>query len=134
MPIHSNTSVSVPVVTKETDQRPNDSSAFSQNGLVKSKRLLASLTSDIEPQSLGQLGILDLADELLMNIFDHAADSSDIRNILLTCRRFCSTSSHLLLDCLNVRLTPASLARAQEISCHPTIPRYRKAFVSFTSV
>lgn len=123
MPIHTDTPLSLPVATKETDQRPNDSNAFSQNVLVKPERLPASLPSDMEPQSLVQLGILDLADELLMNIFDHAADSADIRNIRLTCRRFCGTSSHLLLDCLNVRLTPASLARAQEISCHPTISK-----------
>ncbi|KAG6359341.1 hypothetical protein INS49_012862 [Diaporthe citri] len=123
MPIHTNTPGSLPVVTKETDQRPNDSSAISQNGSFKFERLPASLPSDIEPQSLGQLGILDLADELLINIFGHAKDSADIRNIRLTCRRFCSTSSHLLLDCLDLCLTAASLARAQEISCHPIVSK-----------
>lgn len=115
--------VSPTVVNKQTDQTGNDSSAASKSELANSERLLASLRIDIEPQSLGHLGILDLADELLMNIFEHAADSADIRNIRLTCRRFCSTSSHLLLDCLDVCLTAASLARAQEISYHPTISK-----------
>lgn len=58
-----------------------------------------------------------------MNISEHAADSADIKNIRLTCGRFCSTSSHFLLDCLDVRLTTASIARAKEISCHPTISK-----------
>lgn len=76
-----------------------------------------------EPQSLRRVGNLDLADELLLSIFDHVADSADIRNIRLTRRRLCSTSSHLLLDCLNIHLTASSLARAKEISCHPTISK-----------
>lgn len=115
--------VSLSVVNKQIDPTANDSSASSKSELANSERLLASLRIEIEPQSLGHVGILDLADELLMNIFGHATDSADIRNIRLTCRRFCSTSSHLLLDCLDVCLTSASLARAQEISCHPTISK-----------
>ncbi|KAI7786436.1 hypothetical protein LA080_003679 [Diaporthe eres] len=115
--------VSPTVVNKQADQTGNDSSASSKSELANSERLLASLRIDVEPQSLGHLGILDLADELLMNMFEHAADSADIRNIRLTCRRFCSTSSHLLLDCLDVCLTAASLARAQEISYHPPISK-----------
>lgn len=50
-------------------------------------------------------------------------DRPSIRNIRFTCARFCSTSSHLLLDCLDVCLTAASLARARDISCHPTISK-----------
>lgn len=126
MPIQSNALlqlVSLSVVNKQIDQTANDSSASSKSELANSERLLASLRIEIEPHSRGHLGILDLADELLMNIFGHATDSADIRNIRLTCRRFCSTSSHLLLDCLDVCLTAASLARAQEISCHPTISK-----------
>lgn len=111
------------VVNKQTDQTSNDWSAPSQNGLTESERLRASLQSGVELHLRGRIGILDLADELLMNIFEHVADSADIRNIRLTCARFCSTSSHLLLDCLDVHLTAASLARAKEISCHPTIAK-----------
>lgn len=128
MPTQSNALLppaSLSVVNKQTDQTPNNLSTSSQSRPrpADSEKLPASLFSDIEPHSLGHLGILDLADELLMNIFGHATDSADIRNIRLTCRRFCSTSSHLLLDCLDVCLTAASLARAQEISCHPTISK-----------
>lgn len=111
------------VVKKQTDQTPNDSSASSPNGLTKSESLQASLQSSIEHHSPARIGILDLADELLMNVFEQAADSADIRNIRLTCGRFCSTSSHLLLDCLDICLTATSLARIKDISCHPAISK-----------
>lgn len=111
------------VVNKQTYQISNNSSASSQNGLTESERPQASLQSSIEPQSLHHHSILDLADELLINIFGYAKGGADIRNIRLTCRRFCGTSSHLLLDCLDVCLTAASLDRTQEISCHPALSK-----------
>lgn len=67
--------------------------------------------------------IADLPDELLMSIFKHAKGGTKIGNVRLSCRRFRDTSSHLLLDILDVCLTPESLARAQEISRHPTISK-----------
>lgn len=126
MPTHSDalpSPVSLSVVNKQMDQTSNDSTSSSQNELAESERLPASPCSNIGPRSFRGVRILDLADELLLSIFDHLADSADIRNIRLTCRRFCSTSSHLLLDCLNVHLTASSLARAKKISCHPTISK-----------
>lgn len=127
MPTHSNEltpPTGLSVVNKQTDQTSTDSSVSPQDSLAESESPLASLRSNIEPQSLRHnIGILDLADELLMNIFDHASGDANIRNIRLTCRRFCSTSSHLLLECLDVYLTAASLARAKDISCHPTISK-----------
>lgn len=126
MPRHSSDlppPISLSGANMQTDQKTNDSSASSQDGLASSNALPASPCSDIAAQSIGLLSITDLPDELLLNIFENATYSADIRNILLTCRRFCSTSSHLLLDCLDVCLTEASLARAREISCHPTIFR-----------
>lgn len=95
-----------------------------QNELPKLERLQASLHKDFEARpSVGHLAMLDLPDELLMNIFGHARGHANIRNIRLTCRRFCSTSSHFLLDCLQICATPASIARAQEISSHPAISK-----------
>ena len=94
-----------------------------QTGSARSERLLTSIRRDLEPRSLGRPGILDLPDELLMDIFKHAKGGSDVRNIRLACRRFCSTSSHHFLGCLNVCLTASSLAKAQEISHHPITSR-----------
>lgn len=126
MPKHSRVfppPVSLPVGNMQTDHKTNDLSVSSQDGLASSDGLPASLRSDVTAQSPGRLSLTDLPDELLINIFENATGSADIRNIRLTCRRFCSTSSHLLLDCLDVCLTAAPLARTREISCHPTISR-----------
>lgn len=66
---------------------------------------------------LQHLGILDLPDELLLEIFDHfkswvesdrdfhqpnlEVNIETIKNARLTCRRFYDTSSHLLVPCLH---------------------------------
>lgn len=131
VPTHSSVlhpPVRLQVANMQTDQKTNDSSASSQDGLASTDGLPASLPSDITAQPPDRLSITDLPDELLLNIFENATYSADIRNIRLTCRQFCSTSSHLLLDCLDVCLTAASLARFREISCHPTISRGIRVF------
>lgn len=85
------------------------------------------------------LKILDLPDELLRCIFDYVrgwtsdsetffsdiqpGDIRQIKQLRLTCRQFRDTSSHLLLRYVKVDLTPASLARLEEISRHPTISK-----------
>ncbi|KAJ0119234.1 hypothetical protein J7T55_013471 [Diaporthe amygdali] len=95
-----------------------------QSELPRLDRLQASLQKDFDARSsVGHLAMLDLPDELLMSIFGHTRGHANIRNIRLTCRRFCSTSSHFLLDCLQICATPASIARAQEISSHPAISK-----------
>jgi len=95
-----------------------------------------------------QLNILDFPDEILMNIFYYV--SKDIRpsfgalsfrtangpsymtryiqNVRLTCRRFCATSSHLLIDYVGLTLEPKSLARLVKISQHPTISKGVRGF------
>ncbi|KAI1130041.1 hypothetical protein F5Y10DRAFT_263620 [Nemania abortiva] len=85
-----------------------------------------------------RLSILNLPNELLIAIFgfrkgptglcelsyhEPLPDVSDIKSIRLTCRRFCETSSHLLLHALPVYITRPSLARLDEVSRHPTISR-----------
>ncbi|KAF4628682.1 hypothetical protein G7Y89_g9465 [Cudoniella acicularis] len=86
---------------------------------------------------LRPLRILDMPDEILMEIFgyikgwepemsffqEHQYSVPDIQNIRLTCQRFCSTSSHLLLDYVYVELNPISVMRLDEISRHPTISK-----------
>jgi hypothetical protein len=84
------------VVNEETDQTPNAMRLSPQTGSAKSERLLTSIRRDLEPRSLGRPGILDLPDELLMDIFKHAEGGSEVRNIRLACRRFCSTRTQSL--------------------------------------
>ncbi|KAH8655305.1 hypothetical protein BX600DRAFT_469466 [Xylariales sp. PMI_506] len=83
------------------------------------------------------LNILDLPDELLMQVFDYVrghtsasdayfsniirGDIDQIKKVRLTCRRFCTTSSHLLLQSVEVNLTRQSLGCLEEISRHPII-------------
>jgi len=89
--------------------------------------------------SLRSLTILDLPDELLMRIFDftkggygdptlyffdwNGADVAQVKHLRLTCRRFCDTSSHLLLRCIKVSMTLTSIAHLEEVSRHPTISK-----------
>lgn len=83
-----------------------------------------------------KLHILQLPDELLMKIsekvrgdFDFEDDDysisgiKGIKNLRLTCRRLCDTSSHLLLHRLDVALTSSSLEHLGEVSCHPSISK-----------
>lgn len=88
---------------------------------------------------LRPLNILDLPDELLRHIFlhirgdtttfnfDDCDDSGDdvqqVKDLRLTCRRFCATSSHLLMFYVKVDLTPESLAHLDRVSQHPTISK-----------
>ena len=97
----------------------------------------ASSRSRIRP-----LNILDLPDELLRKIFEHFRSQwvsdedyffipdyshcnqlKDIKNIRLTCRRFCNTSSHLLLHHIDVAMSPSSLAHLEEVACHPLLSK-----------
>ncbi|CAO1601533.1 hypothetical protein XANCAGTX0491_005188 [Xanthoria calcicola] len=48
---------------------------------------------------------------------------SDIKNLRLTCRRFCNTSSHLLLPFVRVELNQASVEHLNTLSRHPTISK-----------
>lgn len=88
-------------------------------------------------------GILGLPHELLQMTFRHLgvstprvdeplgvfpkidflANTEDIRNIRLTCRRFRDNSSHLLLPYLEVTASPASLDRLSAISNCPSVAR-----------
>ncbi|ROW13108.1 hypothetical protein VPNG_06019 [Cytospora leucostoma] len=94
------------------------------------------------------LNIMDLPDELLRQIFalvrstptvdnryyyhwdsfysdyeKHSSDFKSIENARLSCRRFCDTSSHLLLNRIDVHLNLSSLAHLDEVSRHPTISK-----------
>lgn len=93
---------------------------------------------------LRNLSILDLPDELLLKIFDcfsglmgsdevlycsnMEVDVETIKNARLTCRRLCDTSSHLLVPCLYVDLSPSSLKRLEEVTNHPKISRGPRVF------
>lgn len=88
---------------------------------------------------LRPLNILDLPDELLRHIFHHVrgdtamlefdvcdysgVDVEQVKKLRLTCRRFCATSSHLLMLYVKVDLTPESLAHLNRVSQHPTISK-----------
>lgn len=88
---------------------------------------------------LRPLTILDMPDEILvkvcgyldveglMDIVRYGAtfirSPSDIKNLRLTCRRFCNTSSHLLLPFVRVELNQASVEHLNTLSRHPTISK-----------
>ncbi|KAI1766299.1 hypothetical protein GGR53DRAFT_219319 [Hypoxylon sp. FL1150] len=83
--------------------------------------------------------ILDLPDELLMRIFGYVkvytgkynlylsdfkhGNVDAVKRLRLTCRRFCKTSSHLLLYYVTVGMTHASLAHLEEVPRHPSVYR-----------
>ncbi|KAL7624616.1 hypothetical protein AAE478_006184 [Parahypoxylon ruwenzoriense] len=86
--------------------------------------------------------ILNLPNETLDHIFSYVTDwtvdgkplplrvvdyrrdgQKTIKNIRLVCRRFCDTSSHLLLVVVTVSMEPSSLARLEEVSRHPLISK-----------
>lgn len=84
-----------------------------------------------------KIGILDLPNEILRNIFDnfrenmeetgfwpgfdYKADTADIQNIRLVCQKFCDVSSHLLIPYLEVSPSRSSLERLDEIMRHSKI-------------
>ncbi|KAK4152179.1 hypothetical protein C8A00DRAFT_35148 [Chaetomidium leptoderma] len=85
---------------------------------------------------LRDLHILDVPNEILLKIFEFVEgfdyDSESyrwamcrkyIQNCRLTCRRFCSVSSHMLIRLVRVDLRASSLSRLEEISRHPTISK-----------
>ncbi|KAI1505686.1 hypothetical protein F5X99DRAFT_215445 [Biscogniauxia marginata] len=88
-------------------------------------------------QRIRSLNILDLPDEILILIFEHvkgwwmherkfdpySTNHRDIMNVRLVCRRFCYSSSHLLIHFLTVSMELSSLSRLSEISRHPAIRR-----------
>ncbi|KAI1464202.1 uncharacterized protein F4812DRAFT_462952 [Daldinia caldariorum] len=79
--------------------------------------------------------ILDLSNELLGMIFEelkaslrgsndektHIERTRAIGNVRLTCQRFCSTSSHILLDTVTVEMNLLSVRRFLDMSQQPLI-------------
>ncbi|KAL9026726.1 MAG: hypothetical protein Q9180_007437, partial [Flavoplaca navasiana] len=87
---------------------------------------------------LRPLTVLDLPDEILLRVCEYVRGwqpdvlrfgssflntSNDVKNLRLTCWRFCNTSSHLFLPFVRVELNQASLERLNAISQHPTISK-----------
>jgi hypothetical protein len=92
---------------------------------------------NVSRPTLRPLKLLEMPDEVLIKIFDYVKGwtgktapfyelgniGEDVKNLRLTCRRFCSTSSDLLLRFVRVELNPSSLSQFEEISRHPTISK-----------
>lgn len=97
---------------------------------------------ELRAQSLREeeTSIMDFPDEVLMMVFencrlpldfpiflpdpgDNVDDTTTIKNIRLTCRRFRQNSSHLLVRCLNISLDVSSLNHLDNILSHPEISR-----------
>lgn len=85
------------------------------------------------------LHILSFPTELLVIIFAHFSprrnycklasasparrDVESIKNVRLTCVKFCDASDQFLLDCVDVAIMSTSLTRLNQISLHPTISK-----------
>ncbi|KFA69492.1 hypothetical protein S40285_05659 [Stachybotrys chlorohalonatus IBT 40285] len=90
-----------------------------------------SMAALVSRPSLRSLGLLDLPDEILASIFELAAEpwndeyhlSRDIANCRLACRTMCRLSSRFLLRSVAVDVRATSIARLQEISCHPVFSK-----------
>ncbi|KUJ15429.1 uncharacterized protein LY89DRAFT_112632 [Mollisia scopiformis] len=80
------------------------------------------------------LTILDLPDELLAHIFDFVkgritvkhvymefGSDDTVKNVRLTCKRFCNASSHLLVHFLRLHIEPGSLSHLKDVSSHTLI-------------
>lgn len=84
--------------------------------------------------------ILSFPTELLVMIFAHFSprinycklaspsssphrDVNSIKNVRLTCGKFCDASDQFLLDCVDVEIMGTSLTRLNQISLHPTISK-----------
>lgn len=107
----------------------------SGNSLTSSKD--TQLTNQLTLSFHRPLQILDMPDEILMEIFSYLKSDNEpgicsyqhsrptivpvITQLRLTCRRFCATSSHLLLPYLSVECNSSSLAHFEEVSHHKTI-------------
>ncbi|KAH8591413.1 hypothetical protein B0O99DRAFT_632611 [Bisporella sp. PMI_857] len=107
------------------------------NLLEESQAQWRKLISPASRREVRPVHILDLADELLARIFEGIREREvqhpsqynspngvdDIRSIRLACRRFCDTSSHLLLCIAKVELRCSSLSRFEAISRHPIVSK-----------
>lgn len=127
---------------------PGDSFSTIVRGLEQAKCKVESLHGSMREVAMASsrsrirpLNILDLPDELLRKIFEsfwnHWASEDeffipdyinwgrveDTKNIRLTCRRFCNTSSHLLLRYVDVAMSPSSLTHLEEVACHPLLSK-----------
>jgi hypothetical protein len=136
--------------TRDTDYPPED--YFLEkigHGLEQARSKVANLHGSMRKAAnaysrsrIRSLNILDLPDELLRTIFKRFMEGSmssgdhfyipdygyqnglkDIKNIRLTCQRFCNTSSHLLLRHIDVTMRPSSLTRLKEVACHPLLSK-----------
>lgn len=130
------------------DDLPGDSFQKIVHELEQARDKVASLHGSMREAAnassrsrIRSLNILDLPDELLTTIFEqsrkclstgdyffipdvgHWAGLKDIKNIRLTCRRFCNTSSHLLLRHVDVTMRPSSLAHLEEVARHPLLSK-----------
>lgn len=121
-----------------------------QSNLEKMRDTTRQTINEAVRPFLRSLKILDLPDELLRHIFLWVRggtftsevpfndwilteiegfdewvepDVNQVKKLRLTCRRFCATSSHLLMSCVRVGTTPQSLARLDEVSRHQTISK-----------
>ncbi|KAJ0103762.1 hypothetical protein J7T55_001218 [Diaporthe amygdali] len=105
----------------------------SENGDMVTELELQSLLPKLA--SMGENHIFKLPDEVLIKVFEDVRGDlhvlqdgnpigiNDIKNLRLTCRRFCDASSHLLLHRQDVSLTTPSLEHFDEVSRHPTISK-----------
>lgn len=64
-----------------------------------------------------------LPDELLLQIYGNLRKLDDIKNLRLSSKRLCNTSSHLLMDTLHVSPNQKSLERLDAVSRHETISK-----------
>ncbi|KAK9778891.1 putative F-box domain-containing protein [Seiridium cardinale] len=118
--------------------------------LQKSRRRLRLLRDSMRierdspsQRAIRKLNILDLPNELLITIFENvkgkpskgslfnysSCDRRSVASVRLTCHRFCDTSSHLLIDRIDVSPSAESTARLDQISRHPSINKGVKAVV-----
>ncbi|EED19893.1 hypothetical protein TSTA_031520 [Talaromyces stipitatus ATCC 10500] len=131
------------------DDWPGDSFQKIVHELEQTRYKVASLHGSMREAAnassrsrIRSLNILDLPDELLRAIFEQSRKRwvstenyffipdygnwegiKDIKNIRLTCRRFCNTSSHLLLRHIDVSMRPSSLAHLEEVARHPLLSK-----------
>ncbi|KAI0996650.1 hypothetical protein K3495_g11533 [Podosphaera aphanis] len=114
---------------------------FIKNATQNIEKLREMLQQEINSCSrpyVRQLHLLDLPDEILIHICEYVQGrpeyfiryipefnfgAQEVKNMRLTCRRLCTTSSHLLLSSIHVDMDAASLAHLEEISRHPLISR-----------
>lgn len=90
--------------------------------------------SNLARPLLRHLNIYDLPDELLMDIFGYLRKRCDIKHLRLSSRRLNTTSSHLLMDTVNVSLNLKSLERLENISRHPAISKGIRRLVTSVDV